>query len=334
MPQLQPDYYVSEVASSKYTQPPVKQTRGNNKDATTSTTTAANSKTYLKFKAKFSKFRQNAIIKLRIANKSTSLTKSVGPSSKSKSRSRSSSTSTIFVDDVSKSEDESGSCCYCDKMPDCIVTTTECSPRISLDELQDSLVESAVDKEVLVSVDEEKKEVTIDKDDGVSTVPSCPPPQYKAVEVVARDGFESTTSVKSRIRLHKPSSVSNLPIKPTQIKFKSQLNQYLATLEKKEPTKSTLTSPTTPTSPPTPTSIQFEPYLSLKQYNKTTDQQYSQYKLINKNEAEYHCVDYYWLYLDIRSNSQLVSSLYMSWYSWMSGMITFMIVYALYVCLS
>lgn len=297
MPQLQPDYYTTEVVSSKYTQPSLKFIKNNN-----------NNKTYLKYRAKFTKFRKNAIIKFRIVSR-TDNNKS---KSKSPSRSRSSSNSTIFVDDISKSEDESCSCC--EKVPNYTVTTTECSPRISLDELQDSLVESNDEKSVHLLIEDEK---CAQVDDTTSVLPSSPPPQYKTIASSPNDQLDTSSDTSETATQTYTLPTANphppTPIDPTQIKFKSQLNQYLASLETEE-------------------IYHTEPYTSLKKYNKTTNQQYSRYQLTNMEKHQ--CINYYWLYLDIRQNNLLVNSLYISWYSWMSGLVTFMIIYALFVGLT
>ena len=342
MPQLQPDYYTTDVAP-----PTLAITKSN-----TSNTSNINSKTYLKYKAKLArldkltKFKKSAIVKIHIINKPSS--SSSNTKFEPSTRSRSSSTSTIFVDDASsKSEGEDKCCCCClEQVPNYTVTTTECSPRISLDELQDSLVEeNKGDDDDL----EEKNIRLFNADeksvDDISIVPSSPPPQYKSVALAASPSNEmemetetemavSPTEAQIQPRSHTPSitehrpttsssttsttisttiSTTNTPINPTQIKFKSQLNQYLASIETEDLTYFS------------------EPYTSLKQYNKSTMQQYSRYKLIN--DKRHHCINYYWLYLDIRTNNQLIDSMYVSWYSWMSGLITFMIIYALFVCL-
>ncbi|KAG5418897.1 hypothetical protein I9W82_003615 [Candida metapsilosis] len=316
MPQLQSNYCVREAPPppphSNTTSVKFVSNRNNH-------SSSSSNKTYLKFKAKFTKFRKNVVIKLHIVNKSTAFVKSKSPS-----RSRSSSNnsnSTIFVGDVvCKSQDGGDSfsqCCLEKVLPDYTVTTTECSPRISLDELQDSLVESNDEKSVSLSVDETQVVVVENKhhDSCASVVPSSPPPQYKAVSST-NDQLDTSSNVDHpQVEVHLPSTADTAPpttpIKPSQIKFKSQLNQYLASLESEEPS---------------------EPYTSLQQYNKTTDQQYAKYQLINTNTHQ--CVNYYWLYLDIRQNNQFVASLYGSWYNWMSGLITFTLFYLVYACLA
>lgn len=314
MPQLQPDYYVREAAP--HSNPAsVKFVSNSN-----SHNSSSNSKTYLKFKAKFTKFRKNVTIKLHIVNKSTAFVKSKSPS-RSRSSSNNSS-NTIFVGDVvCKSQDGGDSfsqCCMEKVLPDYTVTTTECSPRISLDELQDSLVESNDEKSVSLPIEETQAVVVEDEshDSCASVVPCSPPPQYKAI-ASSNDHLDTTSSNvdQPQVEVQQPTMINSVPpspIKPSQIKFKSQLNQYLASLESEEPS---------------------EPYTSLQQYNKTTDQQYAKYQLIS-TESSYQCVNYYWLYLDIRQNNQFVASLYASWYSWISGLITFTLFYLVYACLA
>ncbi|KAI5962882.1 hypothetical protein CANMA_003657 [Candida margitis] len=308
-----------------------------------------NNKTYLKYKARFTKFRKSAIIKLRIINKANSKTKSF--SSSSTTRGKSSSNGTIFVGNISKNEDES----FCsDKIPDYTITTSECSPRLSLDELQDSLVENKSndsdeeEEEVKSSchssiVEEKCQQVVVDNNDSTAAecqLPSSPPPQYKAVTSPPTDQLDTVSSPTSASTLaSSPASTHgqphpHTPVKPTQIKFKSQLNQYLASFEEQkqsQPQPQQLEQQKEQVQTTSPSSLYTEPYTSLKQYNKTTNQQYSQYQLINPQKHK--CINYYWLYLDLRQNHQLVTSLHVGWYSWTSGLITFMIIYALFVCL-
>ncbi|KAI5962120.1 uncharacterized protein KGF55_003196 [Candida pseudojiufengensis] len=103
---------------------------------------------------------------------------------------------------------------------------------------------------------------------------------------------ESTTLLNYNSTLINPRRSSIPKIKPPQyssitnnvtptIKFKSQLNQYLASLEEQE-------------------EIETKPYLNYTTYINKINSKYLNYQQLNNNKNR--CINYYWLQLELERN--------------------------------